>query len=387
MKATVFFSNTVRILFSSIIFLAGCGGVSRNSVPAPGTASSAQGTGAFVYVLSITGQNNFAINAFSADSNGELTPLPGPAFAGNIGAIAANRSYLFSTDGINIYSFAIAKNGTLTQVSSINALQSIPVAWVAQLSLDRTGASLYAHLINDSDDDYESFSVNQSTGVLTYLGATGSGLGVSPLSFAGNNVNGYSGSCFHGDTSILSFKRNNDGTLTPVAFSGFTGSPDPAHLCPASVAAGSGNLAVAFGPGGFAGSPPQDFSVLLATYSFDSSGFLATSSTVASMPKSAAGIGGMIAMSPSGKFLAAGGSSGLDVFHFNGADPITPFSGLLMGDETDHMAWDNDNNLYAVSRSANKLSVFRVTATTVTQASGSPYTVTNPVDVVVVPRM
>jgi hypothetical protein len=385
MKATVFFSSTARILFSSIMFLAGCGGLS-NTISAPDTASSAQGTGAFVYVLSITGQNNFAINAFSASSNGQLTPLPGPAFAANVGAIAADRSYLFSTDGINIYSFAIAKNGTLTQVSSINALQSIPGAGVAELSLDRTGASLYAHLINDSDDDYESFSVNQSTGVLTYLGATGSGLGVSPLSFAGNNVNGYSGNCFHGDTSILSFKRNNDGTLTPGAFSGFTGSPDPAHLCPSSVAAGSSNLAVALGPGGFVATPPQDFSVVLATYSFDSSGFLTTSSTVANMPQSAAGIGGMIAMSPSGKFLAVGGLSGMDVFHFNGADPITPFSGLLTGDETDHMAWDNNNNLYAVSRSANKLSAFTVTATSVTQASGSPYTITNPTTVIVVPR-
>jgi len=53
----------------------------------------------------------------------------------------------------------------------------------------------------------------------------------------------------------------------------------------------------------------------------------------------------------------------------------------------DQMAWDNNNNLYAISHSSNKLSVFTVTATSTTQASGSPYTITNPNALVVVPRM
>src|SRR5262249_16689876 len=112
-----------------------------------------------------------------------------------------------------------------------------------------------------------------------------------------------------------------------------------------------------------------------------------TTSTVANMPMS--DVGGLIAMSLSGKFLAAGGL-GLKVFHFNEADPITPFTGLLTNDRIEPMenqiAWDNENNLYAISQSTNKLSVFTVTAASVTQAPNSPYTITNPSAIVVIPR-
>jgi hypothetical protein len=90
-------------------------------------------------------------------------------------------------------------------------------------------------------------------------------------------------------------------------------------------------------------------------------------------------------MSPSGKFLAAGGL-GLQMFHFNGADPITPFTGLLTNDQIDQMVWDNDNNLYAISQSASKLSVFTVTATSVTQAPGSSYAIANPMGIAIVRR-
>jgi hypothetical protein len=354
---------------STVLLITGCQGVANSAAPQAAVAS------AFVYVLSNPNGNNFAINVFSTDSTGQLTPVPGSPFAANVSAIAANRNYLFGTDGTNIYSFSIAANGALTQVSSINAMQSIPVAGVVSLSIDGTGTTLYAHLINDSNDDYESFSVDHSTGVLTYLGATSTGLGASPLSFAGNSVYGFSTSCFHGFTQILSFKRNNDGTLAEV-FDGLTDSPDPARLCPGAVAAGpTSNLAVAFVPGGAPGGPPQDNGAVLAVYTVDSSGFLTTSSTVANMPQTA--VGGMIEMSPSGKFLAAGGL-GLQMFHFNGSDPITPFTGLLTNDQIDQMVWDNDNNLYAISQSASKLSVFTVTATSAGPAPGSSYAITNP---------
>jgi hypothetical protein len=34
-------------------------------------------------------------------------------------------------------------------------------------------------------------------------------------------------------------------------------------------------------------------------------------------------------MSPSGKLLAVAGTTGLQVFHFNGSNPIKPYTGLL----------------------------------------------------------
>jgi len=379
MKATVFFSSTAAILFSSILFLAGCAGVA-----APQAAAGS----AFVYVLSNPGGNKVEINAFSANSNGQLTPVPGSPFATNLkfGAMTANRNYLFVTDGSDIDSFSIASNGALTQVSSINGLQFNPDGGLSDLFLDRTGTTLYSKhfLIDGANEGYESYSVDKSTGALTYLGTTFVGCcGDGALSFTGNNVYGYTTSCYHGDAAISAFKRNNDGTL--ALFGGLIDFPDPGRLCPGMVATDANNhLAVPFGPDSGPGVPPQDPGVVLAVYTVDSSGHLTTSSTVANMPHTA--VGELIVISPSGKFLALGGL-GLEVFHFNGADPITPFTGLLTNDVVDQMAWDNNNNLYAISHSSNKLSAFTVIDMSVTQAPGSPYTMTNPIAIVVLPRM
>jgi hypothetical protein len=90
-------------------------------------------------------------------------------------------------------------------------------------------------------------------------------------------------------------------------------------------------------------------------------------------------------MSPTGKYLAVAGA-GLQVFHFNGANPITKFTGLLTTDTIDKVYWDNASHLYAISRTAGKLYVFTVTATTVTQAPGSPHKITAPDSLIVLPR-
>jgi hypothetical protein len=226
--------------------------------------------------------------------------------------------------------------------------------------------------------------------VLTFLNATFTGCcGTKALNFMANNVYGFTSDCFHGDPTVALFKRNDNGTLTNVP-GGLDDSPDPTHLCPESVAPGpAGTLAVAFGADsgpGIQTVPPQADGVVLAVYSVDSSGFLTTSSTVANMPQT--NVGGMVELSLSGKFLAAGGS-GLEIFHFNGTNPITPFTGLLTKDKIEQfgqMAWDNDDNLYALSQSTNKLSVFKVTATNAGSAPGSPYAITNPFGIAIVPR-
>jgi hypothetical protein len=124
----------------------------------------------------------------------------------------------------------------------------------------------------------------------------------------------------------------------------------------------------------------------LATYTVDTSGNLTTNSTYANMPKVL--VGGVIDywMSPNGKYLAVGGGSGMQIFHFNGANPITKYTGLLTTNEVDQMFWDNANHLYAISRKAGKLYVFTVTSTSVTQAPGSPHSITSPAYIIVLPK-
>ena len=127
--------------------------------------------------------------------------------------------------------------------------------------------------------------------------------------------------------------------------------------------------------------PPQ-----LATYTADSAGNLSTTSTPANMPQTAVGTVTDIKMAPSGKLLAVGGTAGLQVFHFNGASPITHDTGLLTNKQVDQFFWDNANHLYAISQSAGKLFVFTVTPTSATQAPGSPYTIAHPQNIAVQPR-
>jgi hypothetical protein len=89
--------------------------------------------------------------------------------------------------------------------------------------------------------------------------------------------------------------------------------------------------------------PPQgdpDGAMQLATYTADSEGNLTTASTYKNMPRVAVGSVSNLNMSPSGKLLAVGGSLGLQIFHFNGASPITPYTGLLGTGEFDQFRWD-----------------------------------------------
>jgi hypothetical protein len=130
----------------------------------------------------------------------------------------------------------------------------------------------------------------------------------------------------------------------------------------------------------------------LATYTADSSGNLTTTSTFFNMPVSSISYVSDIKMSPSGKLLAVAGSAGLmaaaglQVFHFNGANPITHYTGLIVKEPVDQMFWDNDNHLYAISHSAGMLHVFTITPTSVSEAPGSPYTIANPQNITVLPK-
>ncbi|HXM23784.1 MAG TPA: hypothetical protein VN948_21175 [Terriglobales bacterium] len=356
------------------------------SIQAPASRSRV----AFVYVSSSPSE----INAFAAASNGKLTPVSGSPFSADVQDMAVNGKYLFGTNGIYIYSFSIASDGALKQVASINAQQfngyncGGPIA----LFLDHAGATLY-----DLDYDgnvcannaYQFLDIDRSTGGLSYLGVTGdsSVQFEAPLSFTGNNVYAYGSGCYHMEALIFGFKRNSDQTLTdlninpamPVAKKGD-------FYCPSLPTADPTNhLAISFqaynGQSWQPDGPPQ-----LATYTADSSGNLTTKSTFWKMPKTALKYATDISMSPSGRLLAVAGMPGLQVFHFNGSHPITYYTGLLTKDQVDQSFWDNDNHLYAISRSAGKLFVFTITPTSVRQAPGSPYTITNPQNIIVLPK-
>jgi hypothetical protein len=104
------------------------------------------------------------------------------------------------------------------------------------------------------------------------------------------------------------------------------------------------------------------------------------------MPSVLVGNVNYYSMSPNGKYLAVSGASGLQVFRFNGAHPITKLTGLIATGSVQQVYWDNLDHLYAVSPQSGELYVFTVTSKGATQASGSPHSVGDATSLIVLPK-
>lgn len=353
---------------------------------------------AYVYV---TGPTH--VSGFSAGANGDLKPVPGSPFANiSLNSIAANGKYFFgvTTSGSDLDTFSIASNGSLkyergTAISSYDACQ----AWAySPIVLDHAGETLYLGATAGDecgDEQYESFHIESSTGELQHLGASGQiFLGNNPLTISANDKFLYGSDCFNyegGDLDTFAELKRASSGLISFNDSFFPPTPETKSAddfyCRANpIADPSNHLAVLLQPINLNTNnndgPPQ-----LATYTAASNGNLTTESTYKNMPEVGTG-GGELRLSPSGKLLAVGGQ-GFQIFHFNGSSPITHYSGVLQpalqigGSRLfKQLAWDSSNHLYALG--GGKLFVYTVTPTSITEAPGSPYSISGANSVVVV---
>jgi hypothetical protein len=337
---------------------------------------------AYVYVSSYLSKSATHIHGFAAALSGRLTPLPGSPFAAKVISMAVNGKYLFGSDvnGLDVDTYSIASNGTLKEVASLNAQRynRNGCDGPGPLFLDHTGATLYNLLnVNCFDNTYESLRIEKSSGDLQYLGSSGDDLGFgAPLSFIGDNVYAYATVCSARESEIVGFKRNSDGMLTQLNI-------DPTLVnCPYfAVADPTNHLAVFVGQYPEFGPPAPS---QIAAYTVETNGDLSTKSTTENSPKTEVTNVSDMSMSPSGKLLAVGGSNGLQVFHFNGSNPSTHFTGLITNDPVNQLFWDSNNHLYALSGA--KLLVFSITPTSVSEAPGSPYAVANAESMIVQPK-
>jgi WD40 repeat protein len=352
---------------------------------------------AFVYVSAQKG-SNYEVSGYSVATNGQLTPIPGSPFPANANYLALNGKYVFGSDGINIYSFSVGSDGALTQVATVNArnYNEDECGGPENLFVDRTGTTLYdPDLLGNicANNAYQAFGIDSSTGGLTYLGSViASPAFNTPLNFIGDNVYGYSSDCYRDEPGIFGYARSSTGELTETNVTAQVPKAPPGdYYCPNlastdSVSTDSGNhVAIPMMPMSVSTWQPDGASQI-AVYSADSSGNLTTSSTAANMEKTAVNSVTDIRISPNGKLIAVAGTSGLQVFHFNGANPVTHFTRLLTNAEVDHIAWDSAGHLYAISISAGKLMVFTMTSTGATQAAGSPYAIGSPQNLAVLEK-
>lgn len=339
---------------------------------------------AYIYVSNNPSGNTLHINGYATASNGRLTPISGSPFSTTATFMALTGKWLFATNGVDIYSYSIATNGSLKLVDT---LKVEPNGGLINLFLDHTGTSLYTDYFTENNE-YLAYGVNSPNGKLSSINNIMGGPGFGYVaSFIGNNEYAYSSDCYHFNPSIYGLHRASNGAITVLHDNIPLPAGSPGNFyCPYLAAADPTNhVAVAMQPqndSSFGASGPFQ----LGVYTADDAGDLSTSSTYSNMPKVAVGTIEDYWMAPSGKLLAVGGASGLQVFHFNGANPITHYTGLLTTTEVDQMFWDNANHLYAISRSAQKLYVFTVTPTSVSQAPGSPYTIAHPENIIVLPK-
>jgi len=365
--------------------------------PSTGSQSnlSSGGPVAYVYVASSPGNGEpNVIVGYSASSNGALTPIPGSPFQQNAGSMAVNGKYLMAVNNSsppNIDTLQIGSKGALTYLTSTPCAQTSNGCLTAfNLFFDHTGSDLYVMLFDENtNDDTESFAVDKSSGTLNYLGDTITGAFPGDYTgtfFIGDNVYAYStdqSGCMY--YNIYGFQRESSGLLNLLNIQFNVPMPPPGvriYYPDLTVADPNNNLAFLeqpANPPGCAAGPLQ-----IAVYAADANGNIHTNSTYKDMPATLIQSPYDMKMSPSGQLLAVAGQEGLQVFHFNGATPVTHYTGLLTKDPILQMFWDNSNHLYAIS-SAGKLYVGTVTPTKLAMAPGSPYTVTGPQYVIVQP--
>ncbi len=355
----------------------------------------------YVYV-----QTQNGVVAFSVAANGALTAISGTPFVTAGDAIGSNGSYLVSLDGLVLRSYPIGTDGALgAEAASIDltGFAGGGCGQTANARLDPTGQYvevLFVPTIYVASPctAYQTFGLSKTSGAFTFLGdaivQNDVGAFLDPLTMTGDGKFAYAlnlpGAL---QVSYAGFSRDSTGALANLTF----GETDPQPQEPFDyfswlVEADSTNhLALALGQLEFFGSPKVNVGpTQLASYTVDSSGNISSTNTFQTMPVPAVGPT-VLRISPAGDLLAVAGNdcpwcqisvnlggSGLQLFHFNGADPITTFTDALTTDPIDQEEWDTNNHLFAVSNSANKLYVFNATATGVTAAPGSPYTIANP---------
>jgi hypothetical protein len=335
-----------------------------------------------------------AIYGYNIAANGSLTPISGSPFHTNIYAfdnLVNNGTYLFAVrnNGQNfgevINSFKIESNGALklTAQTNLGGLNDQYPATV-NLFLDKKGETLYG--VGNStfgEESLLSYGIKPSDGELSFLGAVPyipgpletPGLFHFPPKFLGNDKFLYGGE----SQTIYGWTRTSNGSLAagpdtnfmPLAPAGYTplvglvAAADPAN-----------HMAFTFiyqNDAGDVWGPEQ-----IGIYSADALGNLITTGTYLTMPTDALGGDGFffaydMQFSPSGKLLALSGQRGIQIFHFNGTDAVTPYTGVLVNTPVYEFRWDNYNHLVAFEEDTNRLHIFNVTPTSVTEAPGSPY--------------
>jgi hypothetical protein len=345
---------------------------------------------AYVYVQTLKG-----INLYDAAADGKLTLVKGSPFQTSGEVIGSNGKYFITLGTDDVHSYAVESNGAIgKQVSEINTQDYDGASCgesygTTDANIDHAGQTVYVELASyTACTTIQSYNIAKESGGLSFIGTAAfesNGIDIlsNPPSITANDKFAYTGAlygCGGCANTWSGFVRNGSGTLENLNFKvtypqSLNSSPYP--FLPGLVAADlTDHLAAVVtteGPEYPEVGPPQ-----LASYTVDSQGNLSTTNPAKSIPYTKVRPT-IMKMSPSGKLLAVGGGypggGGLEVYHFNGAEPITPHGSLLTTDPITDVGWDDNNHLFVLSDSANEVLVYTITTGSTVEAPGSPYNI------------
>ncbi len=377
------------LLLPSICLLNSCASYVHNNAP----SSPGAGAHEFLYVQTQSADPAVKPSTFgySVSADGRLTPLSGYPLPGYIaGVFSGNFVFTAEPDGLHLDTYQIGSDGSLTKIHSVidqATVQCTDQCWVGPDVTDRTGSSLYVHVatINSGEGIWspETYSINKGTGELTYVAQGGADWsffkgGCQLYDFSADDRYAYGNCTTYAPGWIEVGIRSPDGSLADVPNRKVVGPAPPPGMIYSGSPAGTddqNHLAAVLTSWTDQGDTIDGSPSLLASYTINADGSLTSTNTSADMPAipQLSAVGGL---SPSGKLFAAGETSGIQMFNFNGADPMTPNGAVIPTDTPLRMKWDSANHLFVLTQSQ-KLYVFTVTETGMVQASGSPYSIPN----------
>jgi hypothetical protein len=357
---------------------------------------AAAATVANVYVQTTKG-----VNVYNATAAGKLTLVKGSPFS-TLGYMQGiNGKYLVSVGswdvGTNLFSYEIKSDGGIGPVVSALRTQDYAGSECGNFypayhdaTLDHTGKYFYLHLLDQSTpapacEAWQSYLIGPH-GELSFLGDYVSDQALGALTISSNDSYIYGSTDWSsGSTGILAYTKTSSGDL--VANPSFTetdllSNPSngwPYYLIGGPKADPAGHLAaVVFASPNPLG--PTDGPWQMASYTInEATGGIVSTNTWKDMPVTHEASFAGLRMSPSGKVLVVVGD-GLELFHFNGAAPMTPFKYLLPdAGFFVEAGWDNNNHLYAFSvpqSGPSGVYAFTVTPTSISPVPGSPFKLT-----------
>jgi len=374
---------------------------------------------AYVYVQTTKG-----VDVYAATAAGKLTLVKGSPFSTSGQMEGNNGKYVLSVGSTNIHAYAIESNGAVGKQASNTNTQNLSGSECGNTDgagafLDHTGKHFYVQLFGNGAGNcaaWQSYQV-QTNGELTFANDIEYFTYFCDLVYCGPDT---TPSAWPSSIPTVSSNDNyaygvfgSSQTLQTELgfFSTFVVAPDGLITVNNSFSETDPLIQT----GGYSwevmgvnADPFNHLAVLLcseydppaepcgpnqlASYTInDTTGEIISTNTWEDMPiPKITNIIGM-RMSPSGQLLALSGYPGLQIFHFNGAAPITSYSKLLLpAVDIDQLAWDNDNHLYALSYTSGELYVYTATPTEIKEVSGSPYKVKSAYGIkglIVVPKL